>query len=94
MSAALNIFICLPIFCSARCGRKWPISFATLKKRGLTTSLDTNDDPDEEWSEDLLRCSNMWMFCFPTSARPAKYRVHEDVKAPRKFLSSRFVHSW
>jgi len=30
-----------------------PELFKTLKSRGLTTSLDTNDDPDDRWGEDL-----------------------------------------
>jgi sugar/nucleoside kinase (ribokinase family) len=29
--------------------------FERMKARGLTTSLDTNDDPEDEWGEPLLR---------------------------------------
>lgn len=29
--------------------------FERMKARGLTTSLDTNDDPEDEWGESLLR---------------------------------------
>jgi sugar/nucleoside kinase (ribokinase family) len=30
-----------------------PDLFKAMKSRGLTTSLDTNDDPDDRWGEDL-----------------------------------------
>jgi sugar/nucleoside kinase (ribokinase family) len=31
-----------------------PELFEKMKQKGLTTSLDTNDDPADRWSEDLL----------------------------------------
>ena len=31
-----------------------PELFATMKRRGLTTSLDTNDDPADRWGDDLF----------------------------------------
>ena len=41
---------------------------------GLTTSLDTNHDPEDTWQGGLLETLNTWMFSCPTSARPAALR--------------------
>ena len=46
-------FIFLLTTCSERCVREWANYFNLLKSKGLTISLDTNDDPDDRWEGGL-----------------------------------------
>jgi sugar/nucleoside kinase (ribokinase family) len=45
--------------------------FRRLKERGLTTSLDPNDDPDDEWKKDILGTLR-YVDIFLPNAREAK----------------------
>jgi len=44
--------------------------FRTLKATGLTISLDTNDDPEDQWEGDVLDVSATSMSSCRTRARP------------------------
>jgi sugar/nucleoside kinase (ribokinase family) len=61
--------------------------FRYVKERGLTTSLDTNDDPDELWSEDLLAVLKYVDVLLPNEHEALKISHTQDVQAAAKFLS-------
>ena len=61
--------------------------FRYLKERGLTTSLDTNDDPDEEWSEDLLPLLKYVDILLPNEREACKISRTQSVKDAAKVLS-------
>lgn len=54
-----------------------PELFRTLKARGLSTSLDTNDDPDDEWNGDL-EVALRYVDVFLPNAREAKKIARRD----------------
>jgi sugar/nucleoside kinase (ribokinase family) len=51
--------------------------FHEAKQRGLTTSLDTNDDPEGKWAADLLDALPHVDIFFPNE-REAKFITHTD----------------
>jgi sugar/nucleoside kinase (ribokinase family) len=51
--------------------------FRQAKNAGLTTSLDTNDDPENKWGEDLLEVLKFVDIFFPND-REAKKITHTD----------------
>jgi sugar/nucleoside kinase (ribokinase family) len=51
--------------------------FREAKRRGLTTSLDTNDDPEGKWAADLLEVLPHVDIFFPNE-REAKFIAHTD----------------
>ena len=51
--------------------------FREAKRRGLSTSLDTNDDPEGKWAEDLLDVLPHVDIFFPNE-REAKFITHTD----------------
>ena len=61
--------------------------FRHVKEHGLTTSLDTNDDPDEEWSEDLLSVLKYVDVLLPNEREACKISRAQNVEAATKFLS-------
>ena len=61
--------------------------FRNVKERGLTTSLDTNDDPDEEWSEDLFPLLKHVDVLLPNEREACKISRAQNVEAAAKFLS-------
>jgi hypothetical protein len=61
--------------------------FRHVKERGLTTSLDTNDDPDEEWSEDLFPLLKYVDVLLPNEREACKISRKQNVEAAAKFLS-------
>jgi sugar/nucleoside kinase (ribokinase family) len=61
--------------------------FRYVKERGLTTSLDTNDDPDEEWSEDLFPVLKYVDVLLPNEREARKISRKQNVEAAAKFLS-------
>ena len=61
--------------------------FRYVKERGLTTSLDTNDDPDEEWSEDLFPLLKYVDVLLPNEREACKISHAQNVEAAAKFLS-------
>jgi len=62
--------------------------FRHVKERGLTTSLDTNDDPDEEWSEDLFPLLKYVDVLLPNEREACKISRKQNVEAAAKFLSA------
>jgi sugar/nucleoside kinase (ribokinase family) len=61
--------------------------FRCVKERGLTTSLDTNDDPDEEWSEDLFPLLKYVDVLLPNEREACKISRAQNVEAAAEFLS-------
>jgi sugar/nucleoside kinase (ribokinase family) len=61
--------------------------FRHVKEHGLTTSLDTNDDPDEKWSEDLFPLLKYVDVLFPNEREACKISRAQNVEAAAKFLS-------
>jgi sugar/nucleoside kinase (ribokinase family) len=51
--------------------------FRSVKAAGLTTSLDTNDDPDDKWDKDVLEVLKYVDFFFPNE-REAKKLMRTD----------------
>ncbi|MDR3676542.1 MAG: sugar kinase [Acidobacteriota bacterium] len=51
--------------------------FRLMKLRGLTTSLDTNDDPDDRWDDDLFEVLK-YVDVFLPNEREAKKITHSD----------------
>jgi sugar/nucleoside kinase (ribokinase family) len=66
-----------------------PKLFREAKKAGLTTSLDTNDDPDGQWTDDLLEILPFVDVLLPNE-REACLMVHlDDVNRAAEILSQR-----
>jgi sugar/nucleoside kinase (ribokinase family) len=61
--------------------------FKHVKKAGLTTSLDTNDDPDEQWGADLLSVLKYVDVLLPNEAEACKISKMKDNQSAAKFLS-------
>lgn len=61
--------------------------FRQVKERGLSTSLDTNDDPDEEWSEDLFPLLKYIDVLLPNEREACQISHVQDAVAAAKFLS-------
>jgi len=51
--------------------------FSAAQRKGLTTSLDTNDDPEDIWADDLLACLHHVDIFFPNE-REAKCIARTD----------------
>lgn len=51
--------------------------FREAKSAGLTTSLDTNDDPENKWEDDLLKVLE-YVDVFLPNEREAKHAAHTD----------------
>jgi sugar/nucleoside kinase (ribokinase family) len=66
-----------------------PKLFRTMKERGLTTSLDTNDDPDDRWDSDLSETLN-YVDVFLLNAREVrKIAPAQDLETAISALSKR-----
>ena len=63
--------------------------FQQAQQAGLTTSLDTNDDPDDEWAEDLLAVLKNVDVLLPNEHEACKIARTEDAQSAAKWLSSR-----
>jgi sugar/nucleoside kinase (ribokinase family) len=61
--------------------------FRHVKMAGLTTSLDTNDDPDEQWTEGLLAVLKYVDVFLPNEHEACKISRMPDVESAAKFLS-------
>lgn len=61
--------------------------FQYVKQRGLTTSLDTNDDPDEQWSEDIFPLLKYVDVLLPNEREACKLSRTQNVEAAAKSLS-------
>jgi sugar/nucleoside kinase (ribokinase family) len=61
--------------------------FQHVKQRGLTTSLDTNDDPEEQWSEDIFPLLAYVDVLLPNEREACKLSRAQTVEAAAKSLS-------
>ena len=66
-----------------------PKLFRAMKERGLTTSLDTNDDPDERWDSGLLEALNYVDVFLPNDREARKITGAEDLETAISALSQR-----
>ena len=59
----------------------------TVKAAGLTTSLDTNDDPDDKRDKDVLGVPKYVDFFFPNEREARKLTRNYDLTQPMKTLA-------
>src|SRR5450432_974908 len=62
--------------------------FQHAKQAGLTTSLDTNDDPEDEWTHDLLTVLKYLDVLLPKEHEACKMSRTQDAESAAKSLSS------
>jgi sugar/nucleoside kinase (ribokinase family) len=60
-----------------------------MKSKGLTTSLDTNDDPDDQWNDDLLEVLRFVDVLLPNEREACKLARTDDLDAAVSKLSER-----
>jgi sugar/nucleoside kinase (ribokinase family) len=65
-----------------------PELFRQLKERGLTISLDPNDDPDDEWKNDILDALRYVDIFLPNAREAKKIAGTESIDAAIAKLSS------
>jgi len=65
-----------------------PELFRRLKERGLTISLDPNDDPDDEWKNDILDALRYVDIFLPNAREAKKIAGTESIDAAIAKLSS------
>jgi sugar/nucleoside kinase (ribokinase family) len=58
-----------------------------MKSKGLTTSLDTNDDPDDRWNEDLREVLSFVDVLLPNEREACKLARTDDLNAAVSTLS-------
>lgn len=63
--------------------------FRQAKDAGLTTSLDTNDDPENKWGEDLLEVLKHVDLFFPNDREAKKITHTEDLSRALNELAAR-----
>lgn len=63
--------------------------FRHAKAAGLTTSLDTNDDPDDKWGEDLYAVLKYVDVLLPNEREACKISRAHDVHSAAEFLAAR-----
>jgi sugar/nucleoside kinase (ribokinase family) len=63
--------------------------FAEARRKGLTTSLDTNDDPEGLWADDLLECLRHVDIFFPNEREAKKIARTDDLARAVADLSQR-----
>jgi len=61
--------------------------FRRVKAEGLTTSLDTNDDPDDKWGDDVLEVLKHVDFFFPNEREAKKLTHTNDFAQATKILA-------
>jgi len=61
--------------------------FRRVKAAGLTTSLDTNDDPDDQWDKDVLEVLKYVDFFFPNEREAKKLIRTNDLAQAAKILA-------
>jgi len=61
--------------------------FKKLKEAGLTTSLDTNDDPEDQWSSDLLELLPYVDVLLPNAREAKKIARADQLDTALKILS-------
>jgi sugar/nucleoside kinase (ribokinase family) len=60
-------------------GPQIPELFRRAKEKGLTTSLDTNDDPEDRWDDDLQQVLKFVDIFFPNEREAKKIARTEDL---------------
>jgi sugar/nucleoside kinase (ribokinase family) len=60
-----------------------------MKSRGLTTSLDTNDDPDDRWDDDLQQVFHFVDILLPNEREACKLAGTDDLETAVRELSER-----
>jgi len=63
--------------------------FQEAKKAGLTTSLDTNDDPDGQWADDLLEVLRFVDVLLPNEREACLVAHVDDVNRAAEILSQK-----
>lgn len=63
--------------------------FAKAKSMGLSTSLDTNWDPDDQWGDDLHRALNYTDIFLPNDDEAKRIAGTDDLQEAIAFLSSK-----
>lgn len=66
-----------------------PELFQKMKAAGLTTSLDTNDDPEDKWAEDLFEVLRYVDVFLPNAREAQKITGTRDVEEATKLLAQR-----
>ncbi len=61
--------------------------FRHAKETGLTTSLDTNDDPDDSWTADLLAVLKYVDVLLPNEHEACKISRTDDVQSAARWLA-------
>jgi sugar/nucleoside kinase (ribokinase family) len=61
--------------------------FRQAKESGLTTSLDTNDDPENQWEQDLLELLKYVDVFFPNEREAKKIARTEDLSRALNLLA-------
>ena len=61
--------------------------FRTVKAAGLTTSLDTNDDPDDKWDKDVLEVLKYVEFFFSNERETKKLMRTDDLAQATNILA-------
>jgi len=62
--------------------------FRRMKERGLTTSLDPNDDPDDEWKNDILETLRYVDIFLPNEREAKKIAETENIEEAVSKLAS------
>jgi len=61
--------------------------FRSVKAAGLSTSLDTNDDPEDKWDNDVLQVLKYVDFFFPNEREARKLTRNDDLAQALKILA-------
>jgi sugar/nucleoside kinase (ribokinase family) len=66
-----------------------PELFRRMKEAGLSTSLDTNDDPADEWSDDVLEVLQYVDLLLPNTREACKLAKRPDAASAAEVLSAK-----
>jgi sugar/nucleoside kinase (ribokinase family) len=66
-----------------------PKLFASLKRAGLTVSLDTNDDPSDEWPDSIAEALPYVDILMPNEREACRFAREEDSEAAFRKLSEK-----
>jgi sugar/nucleoside kinase (ribokinase family) len=66
-----------------------PELFRAAKRAGLTTSLDTNDDPEDLWEDDLLRVLEHVDVLLPNEREACKITRSDDLRRAADVLAAK-----
>jgi|SRR5437868_2693198 len=77
------------LFLQKRMQADLPDLFRQLKDAGLTLSLDTNDDPEDEWKSGLQELLGLVDIVLPNEAEACRMTQTNDVEAAAEALAQR-----